>query len=144
MRSLRFLNIFTVQCWVLCQSHKCGIHGHSLHLHQNSTHSAAMGLMYVDICLCVWVYACSFVAALSMYFYINDQKEKFLLACIFWRLICFSSSRRNVTSAPYFPTVPSSTRRKWECRLLRTFSLLRGFSSVWYGAIICSVEKSSH
>lgn len=34
-----------------------------------------MGLIYVDICLCVWVYACSFVAALSMYFYINDQKK---------------------------------------------------------------------
>lgn len=28
VQSLRFLNIFTVQCWVLCQSHKCGIHGH--------------------------------------------------------------------------------------------------------------------
>lgn len=54
--------------------------------------------------------------------------------------MCFSSCRRRLTSAPYLPTVPSSTRRKWECRLLRTFSLLRGLSSVWYGAIICSVD----
>lgn len=54
--------------------------------------------------------------------------------------MCFSSCRRRLTSAPYLPTVPSSTRRKWECRLLRTFSLLRGLSSVWYGAIICSMD----
>lgn len=54
--------------------------------------------------------------------------------------MCFSRSRRRLTSAPYLPTVPSSTRRKWECRLLRTFSLLRGFNSVWYGATICGLK----
>lgn len=71
----------------------------------------------------------------SLRFWIHSR------AWILWRLMCFSSCRRRLTSAPYLPTVPSSTRRKWECRLLRTFSLLRGFSSVWYGAIICGVDK---
>lgn len=61
-------------------------------------------------------------------------------ACIRWRLMCFSSCRRRLTSAPYLPTVPSSTRRKWEWRLLRTLSLLSGLSSVWYGAMIYGVE----
>lgn len=84
----------------------------------------------------------------NLLFLRNLSKESWSLsfwfysrACILWRLMCFSRSRRSWTSAPYLPTVPSSTRRKWECRLLRTFSLLRGFSSVWYGAIICSKNR---
>lgn len=57
---------------------------------------------------------------------------------IFWSEMCFSSCLRSLTSAPYFPVVPLSARMKWECRLLSTVSLLRGFDMVWYGLTTCS------
>lgn len=60
----------------------------------------------------------------------SNSAQNYLLACIRCKLIVFSSSLRNLTSAPYFPTVPSSTRMKWEWRLFRTFSLLNGFNKV--------------
>lgn len=50
---------------------------------------------------------------------------------IFCREMCFSSSRRNLTSEPYFPQVPLSVRMKWEWLLLSTASLLSGFAIVW-------------
>lgn len=67
-------------------------------------------------------------------FHSSLSHQNYLLAWIRCKLIVFSSSLRNLTSAPYLPTVPSSTRMKCEWRLFRTFSLLNGFNRVWYGA----------
>ncbi|TNN86874.1 hypothetical protein EYF80_002629 [Liparis tanakae] len=53
-----------------------------------------------------------------------------LRVLIFCREMCFSSSRRSLTSEPYFPQVPLSVRMKWEWLLLSTASLLRGFAIV--------------
>lgn len=47
---------------------------------------------------------------------------------IFCREMCFSSSRRSLTSEPYFPQVPLSVRMKCEWLLLSTASLLSGFA----------------
>lgn len=54
-----------------------------------------------------------------------------LRVLIFWREMCFSNWRRNLTSAPYLPSVPLSARMKCVWELLRTESLLRGFDIVW-------------
>lgn len=54
-----------------------------------------------------------------------------LRVLIFCKEMCFSSSRRSLTSEPYFPQVPLSVRMKCEWLLLSTASLLSGLAIVW-------------
>lgn len=62
--------------------------------------------------------------------------------CIFCRERYLSRFLLSFISLPYFPTVPSSDRIKWECMQLSVVSLLRGFPRVWYRHTTCKIVRT--
>lgn len=57
-----------------------------------------------------------------MLLFITVFIHKYSQGCSFCAAMYFSSFRLSTISAPYLPTEPLSTRRKYACRLFRTAS----------------------